>query len=167
MAMTKRPAAADKAKERPGECLSLSIKYLDYRPRSESELRGLLAKKSFSEKEIGEAILHLKEVGLINDLRFARLWKESRLNSKPRSKKMISLELGKKGISQEIVDETINDIDDEEIAYEMALRKARKLSHDAKLESHLYNFLKRHGFSHGLAMKTIKKISTRGIERWE
>lgn len=164
MVIGKRPGAAG---ERASECLGQASRYLSYRPRSESELRGLLAKRGFPSDEIDETVLRLKEKGLLNDLRFARLWKGSRLSLRPRSQRMIRLELEEKGVSQEIIDEATADIDDEDVAYGLALKRIQKSPQDEKWKIHLYNFLKRRGFNHETITQTIRKITTKGREIWE
>jgi len=77
------------------------------------------------------------------------------------------LELEEKGISQEIIDETTADIDDEDLAYGLALKRIQKSPQDEKWKIHLYNFLKRRGFNHETITQTIRKITTKGREIWE
>ena len=55
---------------------------------------------------------HLELQGLLNDLEFARLWSESRQRQKKLSKRIIGQELRTKGVSQDIIDEVISDIDE-------------------------------------------------------
>lgn len=59
-----------------------------------------LVKKQYSEEEVNETIRQLLELKFLNDDDFARTFTENR-QRKGKSKKIISFELGLKGISKE------------------------------------------------------------------
>jgi len=97
-----------------------ALKFLSYRPRSEKEVKDKLKVQSEklkvenSKVVIDRIIQKLKEKKFINDEEFAKGWIESRLRFKPRGLRLIELELKKKGISSETINNlqlTINDLE--------------------------------------------------------
>ncbi|HWQ05422.1 MAG TPA: RecX family transcriptional regulator [Longilinea sp.] len=138
-----------------------AIHFLSYRPRSEDEIRRKLNKDGFSE-EISEAILErLREAGLVSDRNFARGWVESRNASKPRGRHALTAELHRKGISGEIIQETLAGTDDEsDLAYRAGLRYANRLSQAEwdTFRTRLTAFLGRRGFSYGTITPQVRKI---------
>jgi len=109
-------------------CLEAALHYLGYRPRSEAEVRQRLRRRGFSGKVVDEVIICLKERRLIDDVAFAHYWKDNRLSFRPRSRRLIKLELRQKGVAAEMANEVLEDLDDENAAYEAGLKKARVLS---------------------------------------
>jgi regulatory protein len=84
------------------------------RAKSRAELHAHLKKRGV-EDEIAAAVLDELELqGLLNDLEFAQIWSESRQRQKKLSKRSIAQELKFKGVSQDIIDETLEKIDDED-----------------------------------------------------
>ncbi len=105
--------------------LNKSFKFLSYRPRSEKEVRDYLIKKKADDLTIEKIIKRLKEQNFLNDLDFAKWWIEQRTKFKPRAERIIKLELTRKGISKELID---NVLQDEEIEKETDLDKAKKIA---------------------------------------
>ena len=66
-----------------------------------------------------KAVAKLKEQDIIGDFAFAQFWKDSRLSSKPRSKRLIIRELREKKVGEEIAEDVARDIDDEANAYRL------------------------------------------------
>ena len=102
------------------------------RAKSRAELHAHLKKRGV-EDEIAAAVLDELELqGLLNDLEFAQIWSESRQRQKKLSKRSIAQELKFKGVSQDIIDETLENIDDEDeykMVMTLAERKYRSCSH--------------------------------------
>jgi len=141
-------------------CYNAASLFLGYRPRSEPELRERLHRRGFDGDSIEMVITRLKEQGLIDDTAFAQFWKDNRQSFSPRSQWLTRLELRKKGVTDEIIDRTVATIDDEDNAYQAALRKTRSIptidyqSFRRRLGGHL----KRRGFSYGLINDTVYRI---------
>ena len=87
-----------------------ALRFLSFRPRSENEVRDNLLEKKAVQEIIEKIILKLKEHNFINDLEFAKHWIESRIRFKPRSSRLIQMELKQKGIAQDLIDNLINDL---------------------------------------------------------
>src|SRR3989344_5237128 len=84
-----------------------SLRFLSYRPRSEKEVRDRLKSKKATPEIIEKIITKLKEKKFINDEEFTKLWIESRLRFKPRSLRLIEVELRQKGIGEELMESGI------------------------------------------------------------
>jgi regulatory protein len=140
-------------------CLNAAIHYLGYRPRSEFEVRERLRRRGFDDS-IELVIAKLKERGLVNDMDFARFWKENRDSFSPRSQWLTRLELRQKGIADDIINQVVDAIDNDDSAYRAALGKARSLprSDCQSFRHRLEEYLKRRGFSYGLINHTIERL---------
>ena len=98
---------------------NIALRFLSYRPRSEKEVRDHLKLKAShfakasrdkqNSKLIDQVIQKLKEYRFIDDVGFAKKWIEERMQFKPRSLRLITLELKRKGISEEIIESIIHD----------------------------------------------------------
>lgn len=123
--------------------LDKALRFLSYSPRTEKEIRDKLG-VDCSE----EIITKLKSYGYINDEKYAEDYIESRIRSKPRSQKLILLELKRKGI---ITEYRIPSTD-----YELA-QKAFEKKKNLKTREQAMRFLVSRGFSWEVIEKTVKK----------
>jgi regulatory protein len=141
-------------------CLNAALHYLSYRPRSEAELRQRLYRRGFDGDNVEAAINKLREQGLANDMAFAEFWKDNRQSFRPRSRWLTKLELRQKGVSENIIDQVVADVDDKDNAYRAAIAKAHSLPttdyHDFRLR--LGEYLKRRGFSYGVISHTVERV---------
>jgi regulatory protein len=134
-----------------------AIRLVGYRMRSESEIKRYLQNQDISPETIEEVSERLKRSGLVDDLRFAQIWVENRNEFRPRSHRMLSIELQRKGIPQEIISQITDEIPANDVlAYEAANRQVRKYRHLEweDFRRKLTSFLARRGFSY----ETIKPI---------
>ena len=141
-------------------CLNAAIHYLSYRPRSESEIRERLQRRGFDGDSIEAVIAKLKEQGLVNDVAFAQFWKDNRESFSPRSQWLTKLELRRKGVATNIVDQVVDEVDDADNAYRAALSKTRSLplSDYQGFRRRLGDYLKRRGFGYGVINYTVERI---------
>ncbi len=141
-------------------CLDTAARYLSYRPRSEYEMRSQLTKHHFNDDCIEAVLTKLKEQGLVDDIAFARFWKENRQSFSPRSQWLIGLELKQKGVSSEIIDQAVNTVNDDDNAYRAAESRARslKISDYHGFRHRLGEYLRRRGFSYGVITRTIERL---------
>ena len=133
------------------------------RAKSRAELSAHLQKRGV-EIEIAESVLDELELqGLLNDLEFANIWAESRQRQKKLSRRVISTELRTKGVSQDIIDEVIEKID-EDLEYKTALalaeKKFRTCAHlpPEKIYSRISGALNRKGFSSSMTSRIIREL---------
>lgn len=94
----------------------------------------------------------LVERGYVDDAKFARYYVENRFVKKGVSRKRLKMELMKKGISQEIIDEVLGERNDEEEILKIIEKKRAKYT-DEKLVAYLC----RQGFSYDLARDLVEK----------
>jgi len=141
-------------------CHNAAIRFLGYRPRSEAEIRQRLQRRGFDSDCIEKTTARLKEQGLIDDIAFARFWKDNRQEFSPRSRRLTKLELKRKGLSPEAIEQVIGEIDDRESAYRAALNRARRLSMSdyQTLRQRLAEYLGRRGFSYTVIDETTQRI---------
>ena len=140
-------------------CLQASLSFINFRPRSEREVRQRLKRHKFASDISEQVIIYLKNQGLVNDITFAQYWKDNRLSFSPRSKILIMQELRQKGIANELANEITEDIDNEDSAYRAGLKKARLLSNHNydEFRHKLHNYLRYRGFH----WEIIDRISDR------
>jgi regulatory protein len=141
-------------------CREAALRYLDYRPRSQAELKQRLARRGFDDETIEATLARLKEQGLVDDLAFARFWAENRQAFSPRSRWLLRRELRQKGVADEVMARVLADIDDEAGAYQAALAKARSLTTGdyEVFRQRLGDYLKRRGFGYGVIKNTLEKV---------
>ena len=91
---------AEDARER---AFQQAMLFLSYRARSESEIRQNLRKHEIPEQVIEQTLERLRQDGLANDNQFAQAWVENRSTFRPRSRRMMAMELRQKGLDDEAV----------------------------------------------------------------
>lgn len=140
--------------------LNSALRYLSPRPRSEAEIKTRLRRQGFDADTIQRTLVRLKEQNLVDDATFARFWRDNRENFKPRSRRLIDLELRQKGVDTATIAEITAGLDDELSAYQAAQKKARSLAglDYQRFRKRLGVFLKQRGFTYELINSTIKRL---------
>ena len=140
-----------------------SLRFLSYRSRSEKEVRDNLLKKKAPQEIIESVITKLKEHKFLNDKEFAEWFIKSRTASRPKAARIIKMELKKKGISQEIIDDLPSTIDDLDSAKKLIEKKFEKYKSLEKKEVYnkLGGFLARRGFDWDTIKKAIDEEITK------
>ncbi len=106
-----------------------ALRLISNRPRTEKEIRERLARDEFDERIIDSILIKLRESGLVADTQYAKQWVENRNELHPRSQRLIRMELRKKGIEDETIDQVLKDsAEDPELAKQAANQYARKLT---------------------------------------
>ena len=141
-------------------CLNVATRYLSYRPRSESELRERLCQRGFDSDSVEVVLGRLREQGLVNDVDFAQFWQDNRQSFSPRSRWLTRLELRRKGVAEEIIDQVVSAASDDDSAYRAALGRVRRLpvSDYHGFRRRLGGYLKRRGFSYGVINNTVEQL---------
>jgi len=147
----------DDARER---ALQQAMLFLSYRARSESEIRQNLRKHEIPEPVIEQTLERLRQNGFANDTQFARVWVENRSAFRPRSRRMMAMELRQKGLDAEAVSSAIESVDDEALAYEAAQKRAPRLKSLEwnEFRKKLSEFLARRGFSYSVIAPVVTRI---------
>lgn len=146
--------------DRYQRCYNAALRYLAYRQRSEAEIRQRLQRHGHDVEHIDKAIAGLKELGLVDDAEFARFWRENREAFSPRSRRLTKLELKRKGLSNDIIEQAISEIDDRESAYRAACSRVRRLKmiDYQDFRQRLAGYLGRRGFDYGIVKEIIERV---------
>ncbi len=162
-----------------GKFYTRALEYVLMRPRSVKEVRDYLRRKTNSKKiriknrETGEyqtkeregydasliplVLDRLGQRGYLDDRRFAQLWIENRSTKKGISIKKLQLELMQKGVSQQVIEEVLQDSSRNE-RDELRKTIARK-SHRYENPQKLIQYLLRQGFSYSDILEELDSSS--------
>ena len=137
-----------------------ALKLLSYRPRSEAEIRLKLKRHGTEDRTVEQVLERLQKNGLVDDAQFARIWVENRSAHRPRSQRALAYELRQRGIEAQMIEEVVQAVDNQELAYQAANKQARKLR---ELECHVFRqkmfaFLARRGFSYEDSLPAVNRV---------
>jgi regulatory protein len=147
---------------------------LGVRDHTVAELREKLTKKEFSPESISHALGEMQRLKLVDDRAFARRWVERSLGGRPAGRRKVALELRRKGIAADLIDETLEEFADSlgsaEVAVEALRRQGwryRRLDGE-RARRRMFGFLARRGFDMELARRAVdqvwKELEEDGIE---
>lgn len=138
--------------------LTYAFNALAAKPYTEKELRLRLEKRSVNEEDIFFVLERVKELGYQKDSDVANL----EMRRKGRGKLRIAKTLQHRGVSREIIKETLDDIDPEE-EYKEALELLEKrwpsLQKTKNPRGNAYGLLARRGYESGLIWRAIETIT--------
>lgn len=149
------------------KALALAYRFLSFRPRTVIEVEKYLQKKAkqclLTPGEIQAAIEILKDQEYLNDLGFIRSFVNSRNSLKPKSKRVLEMELKRLGISQTDIDAFFseNPNDETELAQKALKKKVKALlliSDEKKRFMKAVSFLQRRGFSFDVAKQAYLQL---------
>lgn len=138
------------------------LRRLTDQPRTRADLAEQLAKREVP-ADVATAVLNrFEQVGLIDDEDFARSWTQARQRSRGLAGRAIAQELRRKGIDDELVKETVSEIDpdaEQERARELVRKKLRSLNSvdDQAKVRRLAGMLARKGYSSGVAFRVVRE----------
>jgi len=137
-----------------------AVRYLSYRPRAEAEVRQHLESQDLSPEAIQDAVKRLQRNGLLDDSRFANTWVENRSEFRPRSRRALAYELRRMGVSPQIIEDSLESIDESELAYQAGLKQVRKYQ---RLEwqdfrQKMIAFLARRGFNYEVSNPVAARL---------
>ena len=140
---------------------ALAYRYLSHRDRSARETADHLKKKGLKEAVVQETLSHLKEKKYLDDRRFAEHWARTRAENRQFGKYRLRQELLGKGVSKELIDETLDtlfesvqEIDLARAVVEKKLPSMQDLEPDKK-KRRLTGLLQRKGFSGDIIYKVL------------
>lgn len=139
-----------------------ALNLLSYRQRSEKEIVDALRKKGFDETSIDKTILYLYENKYLDDNAFATSFINDKKNLNKLGSTRIKYELLKKGVSKEVIENTLEiDLDEEyEIALELATKKLNSYKDQDKnsIYRKLGGFLQRKGYPYDVVSKVLRNL---------
>lgn len=147
------------------------LKLISRRPRSESEVRFKIYyiskkwSKEYSEETIESIIDKLKKHSYLNDEIFAQWWIENRTQFRPKGKYALKQELKQKGVSNEIIDQALDDFypseNEEDMIYKLASKKYKLLEKEEenKRRQKTLAYLLRKGFDYDKIVIVLGKLN--------
>lgn len=145
------------------EAETYSIALLARRPMSETTLRKKLRSRGYNSCIISSTVEYLKEMDLVDDLNFSRLWIRNRAKINPRGALLLRQELRMQGIPPRIIEKALEEFkecyDESELLVEVAEKRAKKLRDldSASRRRRLFNYLLRRGFPIDEVKEVTKK----------
>ena len=151
-----------KAQDAEEVAFQRAVKFVGYRARTSAEVRQNLKQHGVTEDLIDTIVVRLERSGTVDDRGFAQMWVENRSEYRPRGRRLLAYELKRKGISEEVIRETLDESlpDEDELAYQAALIQSRKLKQSDWLEFRrkMYDHLARRGFSYDASDSAVRKV---------
>ena len=146
----------------------VAINFISYRPRSSKEVTDKLTRKGFAVDLVREEVERLRELMLINDLEFARMFTRDKLRGKPMGRALLRRKLLDKGISfqatERVLKEYVTDENEQEAARTLATRKLKASRarfselEPAVRQKRLADYLLNRGFSTEIAYKIARSV---------
>jgi regulatory protein len=139
--------------------IEYALRLLAMGPRSEKDLRDRLKRRGLRREAVEAGVTRVRELGYVDDAAYARFFVDSRQASSPRSRRALSFDLQRKGVSRELVAETVALLSDTDGAYDAARRRLvafRKLDRPT-FTRRLGNFLASRGFGYGVVRQTLDR----------
>lgn len=148
-----------------------SFRYLSGRNHSRYELQVKLMKKKYQKDLIQDVLNDLERQQLLSDSEFAKSYFSAQQRRK-RGLLKIKSDLYKKGVSREIIEETLSGHQDDEIFIESAMIMAQKKYNvlvkreikKSKINQKIFQFLASRGFTSNIIIESIKKIELENRE---
>ena len=150
------------------DIMTAASNILVFADNTEKSLRDKLRNRGFDDDAINEAVIKLKEAGLINDARLIRSYTEYLADKKLYGRGRIKLELQKKGFDRELIGENFEDcvsnVDFKENCVKLIRKKNLiKKIRDSKTAQKVNAALARYGYGYA----EIKYAYTRLLEENE
>ena len=147
-----------------------AVHFLSFRNRSEKEVRDNLKTKKTPSDILEKVVETLKKQNFINDKKFVEWWIDQRNTFKPRSNRLLEMELKQKGVSQDIIESGIMNQEpgiesDLALAKKLVEKKIGRYKGFAKRELYekLGPFLARKGFGWETIKKSIDEVLEEGV----
>lgn len=160
--------AEDEAYQR---LIERGLRYVSYRPRSQTEFRQFIhtiCQRKNIPAETEQAVLsRMQELGYLDDRAFAVWWVEQRDAHRPKSQRILRMELHRKGIDKELIDSVLQELQAEDSIHSEADRARsavrKKVAGWEQLalperKKKLYDFLGRRGFSHDVCQRLVDEL---------
>jgi regulatory protein len=155
---------AARAPKHPQSCHDRALGLLAVRARSRRELERRLLQAGFDADEVGDVLVRLEQVGLVDDEAFAQQVAEHAFGVKRSGRRAVASALSAKGVAPDLIDLVIDRTagDDEARAFELARARASRLRslEPAKAFGRLTSLLVRRGYG----PETARTVARRALE---
>lgn len=137
---------------------------LERRRRTRREVETVLTRKGFAPGVFAPVLDRLAEVGLIDDLEYARVYIRRRAASKPRGARLLRGELLARGVPGALIDEALAEARREGDPVDDALRALAGwrprggIADRGEWRRKIWQFLARRGFSGGVIEEAVRRM---------
>ena len=142
-----------------------ALRLLEVRPRAEREIRDRLRRKQFEPDQIDTTVSRLRNLGLLDDAQFARLWVANRAATSPKGAQALRYELISKGVDRQVASEIVDDALEDGAEAAMCEEVARKAVHRyasspdrTTFQRKLGGLLQRRGFGWDVAGPVLERL---------
>ncbi|HSH35176.1 regulatory protein RecX [Schnuerera sp.] len=137
-----------------------ALDYLNYRKRTEKEIIDKLSEKGFEENIINNTLDYLKKYKFVDDLDYASSFVQDKVNLSKHGPYKIRYDLYRKGVSQEIIEEVLEEDDEYPRALELAKKKIVSYKNDDRNKTYrkLGGYLQRRGYSYDCVSRVLKEL---------
>ena len=145
--------------------MKVALRYLQYSPRSEQDVRSRLQRSGLDTITSYRVIASIKTLGYLDDGTFAREFVASRVKHKRYGPIRLRHELMRHGVSEQLVEDALKDF----VPTDTVLRNARALANDRwqrlkgpapTKRKKMREFLVRRGYSSEVAHQIIREIES-------
>ncbi|MCX6030403.1 MAG: RecX family transcriptional regulator [Chloroflexi bacterium] len=141
-----------------------AVRFLNFRPRSQAEVRRHLAQAAVEEAVIEAVLVRLTEHGYLDDAGFARYWVENREQFRPKGARALRQELRGKGLDSATIETAVGQLDETAGAYEAARPRALRLAPLVQADPlafrrKLSDFLLRRGFGYEVVREVVARLA--------
>lgn len=138
---------------------SRALYYLQYGPRSEYQMRIYLLQRGYTQSYIDKAISQLIADNYINDLEYAKSFVMDRQLYKLKSNSYITTQLIKKGISRDVIEESLEQEDLSDQGSLIKIVTIKKYHQSAKYQDRqkMTQYLLRQGFKYSDISKALEE----------
>ena len=151
--------------ESDNKAWNAALRLLEVRPRTEQELRDRLRRKEYAAEQIDSVMARLRELDLLDDAQFARLWVANRATINPRGALGLKRELQRKGVARDVAAEVVEAAVDDDVEAAACERVARAAAgRYARVETWLEfqrklgGLLQRRGFTWNTAGPVVRRL---------
>jgi regulatory protein len=144
-----------------------AYRLLTYRARSRKELEEKLKDREFGAEIIESVVADLTRLGYVNDREFARQWAAGRVRMRGFGGRRIEQELRNKGISRDVIQQTLSEVfegaPEADIAQQEAEKKLRSLTRFAPevRRRRLAGHLERRGFPSETIYAVLRRVGAK------
>ena len=140
--------------ESSASCREAALKLLERTRRTRRDLERRLKEKDFDAPAIEHTLDRLAEVGLVDDVEFARAWLAGRWGRRPSGWRRLQQELRAKGVSQEDAEKARDLLAERGSAPDEVESAAKLVAHAQR--QRLYALLARRGYDGGVIRRALE-----------
>lgn len=157
--LTKEQVAEYKQLSADDNLYNRTLRWIAMRPRSVWETEFYLKRKEGSPEQIAQIVNKLSMLGFLDDKSFAEAFVHDRRTLRSMSSRRLQLELKKKRVPSDIIDEVLSeDETDEPTMLRQLIIRKRQQSKYRDDELKLMQYLARQGFSYGDIKDALSEI---------